>query len=174
MKYFFLLLVLATAAACGIEPNPAAKNDNTEKLSAKDTTAAEPEAFEKEMHKSMEFLEHRDLDGDEKDDLISFDFTEGAHCCYRLHVSLSSVNKEQAFPFNMDGDYVWGVDGSQPEHFNIADFDNDGLEEIFMEIETYNGELSPIPKAWQEEYGISTHYILVDFKDGKLKVYDFN
>ena len=41
-----------------------------------------------------------------------------------------------------------------------------------MKIQSYNGELSKIPKKWEKEYGIKTNYIIIEYEKGKLKVTD--
>ena len=51
----------------------------------------------------------------------------------------------KTFPFEMDGDYIGDVDNSQPDQFDIRDIDNDGLPEIEMQIQTYNGQSGSIP-----------------------------
>ncbi len=72
----------------------------------------------------------------------------------------------------MDGAYIWGVDNSQPEKFNISNIDSDPLPEISMNIESQNDELSQIPEKWQKEYGIKTNFIIVQYETGKLNVKD--
>ena len=118
------------------------------------------------------WLHSFDLDGDKINDKISFSFSEGAHCCYKINVILSSDKNEQQFPFEMDGGYPMGVDDSQPEQFNISNIDSDSLHEITMKIGSYNGELSPITKEWQKEYGIKTNYIVIQYQNGELRVSD--
>lgn len=113
-----------------------------------------------------------DLDGDSLKDQISFSFSEGAHCCYKIFVTLSTTKKTVSYPFEMDGGYIAGVDNSQPEQFNISNIDEDPLPEITMKIQSYNGELSKIPKEWQKEYGIKTNFIVIQFQNGRLEVSD--
>jgi hypothetical protein len=113
-----------------------------------------------------------DIDGDSMNDTVSFDYTGGAHCCYRIHIKLSSDNIERSFPFELDGGYLAGVDSTQPEQFNIFDCDNDGLPEIFMKIQTYNGMLYPIPKKWKRLYKIKTNYIIIEYHNNRLIVHD--
>jgi len=114
----------------------------------------------------MNFLNNRDLDGDSIEDIIHFDYSGGAHCCYKLTIRLSSNKAEYSFPFDMDGGYVTGSpNGTRPQHFNIKDFDSDGKDEIFLEIETYNADLNQIPAEWDSLYGINSNYIIIDFLD---------
>jgi hypothetical protein len=113
-----------------------------------------------------------DIDGDGLSDPVSFDYTEGVHCCYRIHITLSSDNIERNFPFELDGGYLAGVDITQPERFDIRDIDNDGLPEIFMKIQTYNGMLYPIPKKWKRLYGIKTNNIIIEYAKDRLIVHD--
>lgn len=113
-----------------------------------------------------------DLDGDKINDDISFRFSGGAHCCYKMMITLSSDKKRQEFPFEMDGGYIRGIDNSQPEKFNISNIDSDPLPEITMRIESYNEESSQITEKWQKEYGIKTNYIIVQYEKGEMKVSD--
>ncbi len=124
------------------------------------------------MEESINYTQNRDLDGDGTVDRIFFDYTGGGHCCYKMSLKLSSMSDTLFYPFEMDGGYSFAVDGSQPDHFKIEDMDDDGLDEIFMEIGTYNGQLEPLPDAWKEGYGIQTHYLLFDFKDGRMSIRD--
>jgi len=143
---------------------------NSEVNNGKDTIQTEIESL---IEESRSFLKNRDIDGDGNFEEICFDYTGGAHCCYKLSLKLSSIDSVFEFPFEMDGGYTFQiVDGSQPDHFFIKDYDNDGLDEIFMEIATYNGEKYLLEKLWTELYGIKTNYILIDYSDGKLVVTD--
>lgn len=113
-----------------------------------------------------DFLTDKDIDGDGTPDKVLFEFTGGAHCCYRLTVELSSDGIEYNFPFDIDGGYTFGVpDNSQPQHFNMMDYDKDGRTEIYVEIETYNGVRNQIPESWKDLYGITAHNIIIDFED---------
>jgi hypothetical protein len=118
------------------------------------------------------WIESFDLDGDHINDQIYFDFSGGAHCCYTINITLSSDKKEVKFPFEMDGGYIGSIDNSIPEQFDIRDIDADGLPEILMQIETYNGSHNPLPVTWQTEYGIKSNNIVIEYKEGALKVSD--
>ncbi|WP_158655245.1 hypothetical protein [Flavivirga eckloniae] len=120
------------------------------------------------------YLKHRDFDGDGIMDKILFDFSGGAHCCYKMSLYISSLSKTITYPFEMDGGYLGGVDGSQPNQFEIKDYDQDGLPEIFMLISTYNGEKYPVEKRWTKKYGIKTNTILFDFFEENMLVKDYN
>ena len=77
------------------------------------------------VHPVIPFVAHTnwlnsfDLDGDTITDKISFSFSEGAHCCYKIIITLSSEKKEQSFPFEMDGGYIAGVDNSCPDKIGL-------------------------------------------------------
>jgi hypothetical protein len=115
------------------------------------------------------------MDGDSISDFISFDYSGGAHCCYTLSLKLSSRKDTIHYPFEMDGGYGFGiVDGSNHDQFNIADYDNDGLPEIFLGHSTYNGEPYEIDKNWTKEYGIKTNYIIFDYVNGKIELSDYD
>jgi hypothetical protein len=103
---------------------------------------------------SQDFLEKWDFDQDGKNDSVYFEYTGGAHCCYNIRIKTSHDNKTWEFETNMDGGYVMGPDDSQPEHFNIMNYDADSAPEIFMETGTYNGD----------DYGRQT--FLLDYHDG--------
>ena len=122
--------------------------------------------------KKINWLSSFDLDGDKINDQISFDYTQGAHCCYKINIVLSSDKKTYRFPFNMDGGYLMGVDNSQPEQFNIHNIDKDVMPEITMTVESYNGQCVEIPKKYTEDYGFKTNYIVIQYEGGKLKVSD--
>jgi hypothetical protein len=117
-------------------------------------------------------LDAFDLDGDGTADQIGGSFTGGAHCCYTIGVKTSRAGKAFTFPFELDGGYTRGLDLSQPAHFNIADYDGDGLVEICAEIGTYNNEPARIPAAWRKPWGFKTHVVEIGFKGGKPTVRD--
>ncbi len=119
------------------------------------------------------WLDTFDLDGDRINDHISFDFSGGAHCCYKINIRLSSDKKERKFPFETDGGYEGGVDNSQPDQFDIRDTDGDGLPEIVMRIQTYNGNAEKIPKKWKRDYGIKSHYIVIEYAEGEIRIRDY-
>ncbi len=119
------------------------------------------------------WLDKFDFDGDSINDHIYFDFTGGTHCCYKMNIVLSSDNTERKFPFEMDGGYLYGVDNSQPDQFDIRDIDGDGLPEILMRIQTYNSKSESIPAKWYNEYGIKSNLILIEYTDGEIKIKDY-
>lgn len=112
-----------------------------------------------------------DLDGDGRNDTIHSVFSEGAHCCYRISVTLTRTGATIDLPFELDGGYVGGLNLSQPDRFDVRKGDAP-LPEIVMEIATYNGEPRSIPDEWKHRYGFSTHHIAVSFPDGKLRARD--
>lgn len=127
------------------------------------------------IQESTNYLQHRDFDGDGLEDYLIFSYSGGAHCCYSLSLAISSLSDTINYPFEMDGGYGFGiVDGSNHDQFDIDDYDADGLEEIFMGISTYNGELNLIEDEWTKEYGIHSNYIIFDFKEGKIRLLDYN
>jgi hypothetical protein len=121
----------------------------------------------------LPYLSRFDFDGDHKEDRIEYSYSGGAHCCYQINLFLSSTNAYYNFPFQIDGGYVFGLDDSQPDTFYIDDFDKDGLPEIFLKINTYNGELLEIPQEWQAAYNIHSNRILIDYVDNQLIIRDY-
>jgi hypothetical protein len=124
-------------------------------------------------HSKADWLEQFDFDGDGLNDQVLFHYSGGAHCCYTLEVILTSNKKSVKYPFQMDGGYVGGVDDSRPDQLKIEDIDRDGLPEIVVQIETYNGKSHTIPKAWQKQYGITTNKVVIEYEDGQLHTRDF-
>lgn len=120
----------------------------------------------------INWLNAFDLDGDGANDNIFFDFSGGAHCCYKIHIALSSDDKVRSFPFEMDGGYLIGVDNSNPSQLDIQDIDNDGRPEILMRIQTYNEKAYPIPLRWKLRYGLKTNNIVFEYENGKIRVMD--
>ncbi len=114
-----------------------------------------------------------DFDGDGKNDEVMSEYSGGAHCCYKISVTLSSTKKIHIIPFGMDGGYPGGFNLSRKNHFNIKDYDLDGKAEIFMEINTYNYHKYPIDKGWTKKYGIRNNYILVDFENERVHYKDW-
>lgn len=119
------------------------------------------------------WLDKFDFDGDSINDHIYFDFSGGAHCCYKINIVLSNDKTERKFPFEMDGGYIGGVDNSKPDQFDIRDIDSDGLPEILMRIQTYNGESEPIPVKWNIDYGIKSNFIVIEYISGQIKTRDY-
>lgn len=163
MKYCYLFTLFILLISCS----------NFKSTKEEFANESEVDSLQLIIEESQSFLENRDLDGDGKSDKIFFDYTQGAHCCYLMSLMLSSDSLVIKYPFEMDGGYLFGVDGSMPDHFYIKDYDGDNLPEIFMEIYTYNGRKSPLEKSWIKEYRIKTNYILFDYHNGKMNVMDF-
>jgi hypothetical protein len=165
-RYIFLVILFATA--CNMEevnnevPKEVAVEEDIDVLEFDSIAAA-----------SIAYRQYRDLDGDGIDDEIYFEFTGGAHCCYYMSLELSSKDSLLSYPFEMDGGYRLGVEDNSPGQFQIKDFDNDGLPEIYMEIHAYNGEASPLEIEWTRDYGIITSHIIFDYIDGVMEVRDY-
>jgi hypothetical protein len=132
-------------------------------------------AVNRDMHKPPydDWAARFDFDGNGMNDIVHSAYSGGAHCCYTIAIELSGSGRTYAFPFEMDGGYEFGLDLSRPSHFNIKDYDGDGLPEIFMEINTYNGEKYPLPVMWAQEYGIKTNHILIEYKNEEMTARDF-
>lgn len=150
---FFVTMLLLGWSSCGSYPQG---NPTT-------TTGIE------KGDSALPWAEAYDFDGDKKNDEIIYDYTGGAHCCYKISVFLTSREDTIDLPFSMDGGYVGGLDLSQPERFNVLT-SSDGLPEILMEIETYNGSPQPIPAKWKRKYGVESHLIAVGFPNGAIQL----
>lgn len=177
MKNVLLFISLVTLILIGCTESITPKDQTIIKDSIDSASLVSPEVDEITdlVNESLQYTQNRDIDGDGISDFISFDYSGGAHCCYTLSLKLSSMKDTIHYPFEMDGGYGFGiVDGSNHDQFNIADYDNDGLPEIFLGHSTYNGEPYEIDKNWTKEYGIKTNYIIFDYINGKIELSDYD
>ncbi|MEZ4875163.1 MAG: hypothetical protein R2793_06875 [Flavobacteriaceae bacterium] len=71
-----------------------------------------------------------DFDGDGILDSISTNYSGGAHCCYYLSIKMSSDAQMYPLDAAIEGGYLYGLDLSFPEKFNITDLNKDGIPEI--------------------------------------------
>jgi hypothetical protein len=117
-----------------------------------------------------------DLDGDNKNDSILFIGNGGAHTYFHLRIVLTKDNLIRDFPtFHLDMPYVGKIEtlkewGKHPGvQFVIHDFDSDGIDEIYLNIDNPFGS---IPKKMKRQ-GLTSPYILIDFSENKLKVRNF-
>lgn len=115
-----------------------------------------------------------DLDGDGRTDIIDFDYSGGAHCCYTIRITLTSTRITTKYPFEIEGGYPEGrVDTSEPWKLNIKDYDGDGLPEIFTKIYTYNDQTAPIPKNIAQKYNLHHNNVYFEYENGNLRFEDF-
>lgn len=120
-----------------------------------------------ETYISQNYLLNRDLDGDGLDDKIDFSIPSGAHCCYKVSLTLSSTKEQINYPFEMEGGYLLGVDNSKPNQFKIEDIDNDGIVEIIMEIKPY---IEKEFKIKNYDPTFNNFKIVFDYKGGKIEL----
>ncbi len=114
------------------------------------------------------WMTSHDFDGDGKRDLVDVAYSGGAHCCYKLAVTLSTTQHTIAIPFELDGGYVGGLTLERPENFTIEI--REGVAMLVMAIAGYNGRPQPIPLEWTKAYGVRSHRIRVDVRTGQLHV----
>ena len=69
--------------------------------------------------RAIPWQERFDLDGDGVRDRIEVGFSGGAHCCYSLAVDLSSRGRRVPLRYEIEGGYVYGLDLSRPDHFDV-------------------------------------------------------
>ena len=170
-KFWLLCLVLIgcnnTSSERGVKKDYPKKEKETSKSISSELGSLPAE--------SKSYLQHRDFDGDKIMDHLSFNYTGGAHCCYKMILKLSSMKDTVKYPFEMDGGYEFGrVDGSRHDQFEIYDFDKDGLPEIFMGISIYNGEKNPIDPEWFRKYGIQGNFIIFNYNDGEIVIENYD
>lgn len=161
---FIFVIISALVISCS--------NADTQKTNIVDDSLLNE--FQEIINESEAYLQNRDIDGDKISDDIIFDYSGGAHCCYKMSIYLSSKDSTYSYPFQMDGGYEFGiVDGSQPQQFRVDDLDRDGLPEIFMVISTYNGEVYEIEEEWTMTYGFKTNYIVFDYYKGDIVIKEY-
>ena len=112
-----------------------------------------------------------DFDGDRQPDVVDVRFSGGGHCCYTLAVHLTKTNSVVEIPFELDGGYVGGLSLDQPERFDVV-VGPDGIATLRMQIATYGGRADDIPADWRRNFGITSHNIEVDLRDGRIHARD--
>ncbi len=117
-----------------------------------------------------------DLDGDGAKDSLYFIGNGGAHTYFYLRIILSSDKKQRDYPtFNIDMPYITPKDTldkygiSFGFQFAVADFNKDGIDEIYLNVDN---TWSSIPKKWKRK-GVKTKHILLNFKGGKQTIKDY-
>jgi hypothetical protein len=115
----------------------------------------------------LSWMHSHDFDGDGKRDVVDVEFTGGAHCCYRLTVTLSS-GRAIALPFDLDGGYVGGLTLERPANFTV-EVGADGVARFVMTIAAYGGRFEPIPAEWVR-LGVRSHRIAVSLRTGALEI----
>ncbi len=178
MKHYFTyinictLFLLLNGCDNSLSQQNVEKSITEKKDEFSDTSLLEIEPL---IEESKNYLQNRDFDGDKINDYLSFIYSGGAHCCYKMTLKLSSIRDTIKYPFEMDGGYGFGiVDGSVHDQFDIDDYDQDGLPEIFMGISTYNQEIYSIDPEWTSKYGIKTNYIIFNYSDGEIILEDYD
>ena len=115
------------------------------------------------------------IDNDGIADSVSFIGNGGTHTYFYLKIRLSSSKEWTVYPtFQIDMPYFeeienieeWNSDLTQ---FAVFDFDKDGIDEIFLNI---NNSFSSIPDYLKRQ-GINSHYILIDYFDNKLNIKNY-
>jgi hypothetical protein len=165
-----ILAVLTGGLALFIISSP--KKRTVDTAPAKQLNPTDSSSLPLPFANAAEWRQSFDLDGDSINEVLDFNYSNGAHCCYTLNFILSHDRKAYHFPFEMDGGYLTGVDSTQPWQFAVRDIDADGLPEIMMQIATYNAAPYPLPLAWRKKYGIHSHTIIIEYEAGKVKVRD--
>jgi hypothetical protein len=71
-------------------------------------------------------------------------------------------------PFDLDGGYVGGSIGSDPERLRIQQ--GGSLPELIAEIATYGRMPQAIPVAWKQKYSVRSHLVAISFPDRTPRV----
>jgi hypothetical protein len=120
-----------------------------------------------------------DFDGDGKTDSLTFIGNGGTHVYFHVRVVLSSNKRKYDYPFlEFDMPLAAKIDewkknkGTFPPNaaFIVADFDKDGRDEIYFQLNT---RYSPIPERWKKR-GLHAEYILADVEKGMVVLKNFN
>lgn len=113
-----------------------------------------------------------DLDGDQRPDSITYEYTGGVHCCYEVTAHLTATDASLTLPFSIRGGYMV-FDLSQPDNFNIIDIDGDKIFEITVNLEHYIKDRSAKElQELQNQFGFKGSQIIVHLRSGKIKVKD--
>jgi hypothetical protein len=163
----FILGLVAACSSRGEQQSPPSSSlSQPQPGPAFDASAARIDTPDAALPWFMRF----DFDGDGRNDYVVEDYTGGGHCCYRFTVRLTTGG-EVSLPFLMDGGYVGGDLLSNPRRFAIR-VGADGVAEMFMEIQTYNGEPQPLDSQWTARWGFSSHRVIIGFRGGRVTVRD--
>ncbi len=112
-----------------------------------------------------------DFDNDGIKDCLSFTSNGGAHAYYHLKILLSSKKKWIVYPtFQVDMPFLNTEDiTDEITQFSVYDFDNDGIDEIYLNIDNPFGT---IPKKLKEE-GLTSKRMLIEFENKQLIIKNF-
>jgi len=116
-----------------------------------------------------------DIDGDSIKDTLEFKSNGGAHAYYNLKIWLSSTKEWISYPhFYSDTPYPTTVESLDEleeyyPQFVVQDFDNDGIEEIYLNL---NHSFAP-DALILKKYELTSTRLLIDFRENKLVVVDF-
>lgn len=119
-----------------------------------------------------------DFDNDGKFDSLFFVGNNAAHIYYHLKIVLSTNNEISNFPFlELEFPRFENINELKQANFYplpqfpkfvVYDFDSDGIDEIFLNLDNK----TIIPKKMQKS-GLTSKYILLDFLDKKMIVKNF-
>jgi antitoxin component YwqK of YwqJK toxin-antitoxin module len=115
------------------------------------------------LNHDLDYLTKHDLDGDDINDTITFDYSGGADCCYTMNIRLSCDSIVRKFPFEMDGGYLFGVDNTQPNQFRIVEGGRYRSPYVYMKIANYNNLTRKKRREWKKTYGIKTDQVQLYF-----------
>ena len=125
---------------------------------------------------NMEILTYQyfdicDLDNDGTNDLISFIGNGGAHTYYYPEIRLSSSNEIVTFKtFWIDMPYLLRDNKiDEITQFLIVDYDKDGVNEIYLNI---NNPYGSIPKKMKQK-GLTSKSMIIEFENDQLIVKNY-
>jgi hypothetical protein len=121
-----------------------------------------------------------DFDEDYKTDSFYFIGTGGAHLYYYLRIILSSDGKVRNYPYlETEWPCPQDIDSLKKERFypapyifgfTVDDFDHDGDPELFIYLDQQTFAI--LPKKMKKK-GLTSPYILMDYKEGGLALSNF-
>jgi len=87
----------------------------------------------KEQPELQEWQKSYDFDMDGVKDTISYTYSGGAHCCYKVSVILSFYSTCVDIPYLINGGYLL-FGPHNLDNFTISDYNKDGIPEIILYV----------------------------------------
>lgn len=176
MKYVFILFCTAFSNLAFSQSDSISGNSFASDLAKSNSSLHYSYDEEKQTHN---YSGNWDFDGDGETDELYFIGTGGAHLYFYISIVLSSNSKVQDFTFlELDFPALGNIEELQnasfyPPHFLpqfvVYDFDTDGLDEVFLNVDS---SLFEVSEQWKENQ-INSKYILLDYNGTTLKPQNF-
>lgn len=176
MRHFYTILLLtSTSVAANAQSDSTDMKEVDIPFSEYTEEIYNPETETKNT--SYNYSNKWDFDGDEKNDSLLFIGNGGAHTYFYLQLTLSSdgikrdfpnVQLDMPYPDSLESLKKWGKHSGV--QLVVDDLDLDGISEIYLNFDNPFGAISA---EWNKK-GIKSKYVVIDFKNGKLIIKDYN